>query len=236
MRRHGTNLTAVAAILGGTVLGAGATMALASAKHADRHGHGNGRQQTIIVCRSEGAAPTSASVTIEGTAGETSVTVTKQRPSRDRRHVRKRRRCRRIVTTDVSRHRDVSFEHLHAGATTPHFDRERVRVRLEEARRCSQAARERLQQAQARAEEVQARAGDVQAEAQVRAQEAQARAQQAQVRAQEAQAQAQVIREAMTELRGQAGSGIDSADLERLRALLADFRERRHSREQGSSN
>lgn len=229
MRRHGTNLTAVAAILGGTVLGAGATMALASAKHADRHGHGKGRQQTIIVCRSEGAVPTSASVTIEGTAGETSVTVTKQRPSRDRRHVRKRRRCRRIVTTNVSRHRDVSFEHLHAGATTPHFDRERVRVRLEEARRRSHVARERLQQAQARAEEVQARAEDMQAEAQ-------ARAQQAQVRAQEAQARAQVIREAMTELRGQAGSSIDSADLERLRALLAEFRERRHSREQGSSN
>ena len=190
MRRHGTNFTALAAILGGAVMGAGATMALANAtdEYADLHRHGTERGHTIVVC--ENGAPFSSSMTISRTTGETSIAVAEYRPPQDRRPVRKRRRCRRIVTTDVGHQAQ-----LHS----------------------------RLQEVQARAQEVQ-----------VRVQAAQVRAEEAQVRARQAQVRAQKLREAMTELREDAGSTIDTADLERLRAIIAEVREQRRAHDQSS--
>ena len=249
MRRHGTNFTAVAAILGGTALGAGATMALASANHGERHRHGRGGQQTIIVCESEGGASASSSVTVHGTKGEASVVVTEQRPSRDRRHVRKRRRCRRIVTTEFGQHQRVDRIRLHADGAAhaplepPHFDQERIRLRIEEARMRSEEARMRAQEVRARAQEVRARAQEVGAraqEVQTRAQEAQTRAQEARTRAQEVQARAERLRQVMKEWQDEAGSDMHPADLERLRerlrAALAEFGAQRDSPKPGTGN
>ena len=232
MRRHGTNFTAVAAILGGTALGAGATMALAAANHGERHRHGRGDQQTIIVCESEGGASASSSVTVHGTKGEASVVVTEQRPSRDRRHVRKRRRCRRIVTTEFGQHQRVDRLRLHADGVAhaplepPHFDQERIRLRIEEVRKRSEEARARAQEVRARAQEVQ-----------TRVQEAQTRAQEAWTRSQEARARAERLRQVMKEWQDEAGSDMNPADLERLRAALAaEFGARRNSHEPGTGN
>ncbi len=210
MRRHGTNFTAVAAILGGTALGAGATVALASANHGERHRHGRGDQQTIIVCESEGGASASSSVTVHGTKGEASVVVTEQRPSRDRRHVRKRRRCRRIVTTEFGRHQRVDRIRLHADGAAhapmepPPFDQERIRLQIEEAR--------------------------------MRSEEARMRAQEVRARAQEARARAETLRQVMKEWQDEAGSDMNPADLERLRAALAEFGAQRNSPKPGTGN
>ena len=240
MRRHGTNFTAVAAILGGTALGAGATMALASANHGERHRHGRADQQTIIVCESEGEASASSSVTVHGTKGEASVVVTEQRPSRDRRHVRKRRRCRRIVTTEFGRHQRVDRIRLHADGAAhapmepPHFDQERIRLRIEEARKRSDEVRARAQEVQTRVQE-----------AQTRAQEAQTRAEEFQTRAREAQARAERLGQVMKEWQDEAGSNMNPADMnpadlerlrERLQAALAEFGAQRNSPKPGTGN
>lgn len=168
MQRHRTDLMAVAAIVGGAVVGLGATMAFGG-KHDHGHGHGHwhGKGHShAVVCETTGS---SSQVAVKFRVRDQSGSVTEYRPPRDQRPVRKRRRCRRIVT-DVDHQVELRFRadrlHFrtdwgdpdHAGAQ---IDRERRRARAEALRERAAQLRERAEAARERAAQVRERAGEV---------------------------------------------------------------------------
>ena len=193
MQRHGTDLMAAAAIVGGAVVGLGATMAFGG-KHDHGHGHGHwhGKGHShAVVCETTGS---SSQVAVKFRVRDQSGSVTEYRPPRDQRPVRKRRRCRRIVT-DVDHQVELRFRadrlHFrtdwgdpdHAGAQ---IDRERRRARAEALRERAAEVRERAAEVRERAAEVRERAGEVReraAQVRERAGEVRERAEEAQERA-----------------------------------------------------
>ena len=168
MQRHGTDLMAAAAIVGGAVVGLGATMAFGG-KHDHGHGHGHwhGKGHShAVVCETTGS---SSQVAVKFRVRDQSGSVTEYRPPRDQRPVRKRRRCRRIVT-DLDHQVELRFRadrlHFrtdwgdpdHMGAQ---IDRERRRARAEALRERAAEVRERAAQVRERAGEARERAGEV---------------------------------------------------------------------------
>ena len=191
MRRHGTNFTALAAILGGAVMGAGATMALANATDGVR-----------------GAAPTRNGA---------------------RAHDRRVRKRGAVLVVDDDKQDDGGDVYRRSPSTgRPRTGDPSASGGVAAALVTTDVGHQ--AQLHSRLQEVQARAQEVQ----VRVQAAQVRAEEAQVRARQAQVRAQKLQEAMTELREDAGSTIDDADLERLRAIIAEVREQRRAHDQSS--
>lgn len=196
MQRHGTDLMAAAAIVGGAVVGLGATMAFGG-KHDHGHGHGHwhGKEHShAVVCETTGS---SSQVAVKFRVRDQSGSVTEYRPPRDQRPVRKRRRCRRIVT-DVDHQVELRFRadrlHFrtdwgdpdHAGAQ---IDRERRRARAEALRERAAEVRERAAEVRERAAQVRERAG----EARERAAQVRERAGEVRERGEEAQERAQAL-------------------------------------------
>ena len=196
MQRHGTDLMAAAAIVGGAVVGLGATMAFGG-KHDHGHGHGHwhGKGHShAVVCETTGS---SSQVAVKFRVRDQSGSVTEYRPPRDQRPVRKRRRCRRIVT-DVDHQVELRFRadrlHFrtdwgdpdHAGAQ---IDRERRRARAEALRERAAEVRERAAEVRERAAQVRERAG----EARERAAQVRERAGEVRERGEEAQERAEAL-------------------------------------------
>ena len=218
MQRHRTDLMAVAAIVGGAVVGLGATMAFGG-KHDHGHGHGHwhGKGHShAVVCETTGS---SSRVAVKFRVRDQSGSVTEYRPPRDQRPVRKRRRCRRIVT-DVDHQVELRFRadrlHFrtdwgdpdHAGAQ---IDRERRRARAEALRERAAQLRERAEAARERAAQVRERAAEVRE-----------RAGEARERGEEARERAEALRERAAELRERAGEARERGEeaQERAEALL----------------
>lgn len=201
MQRHGTDFMAAAVIAGGAVVGLGATMAFGGKhghSHHHYHGHHHGKGHShAVVC--ETTVTPSSDVAVKFWVRDQSGSVTEYRPPKDRRPVRKRKRCRRIVTDADHRvefrlHADrLHFRTNWGDANHPrgHVDRERLRERAEMLRERAVEARERAAEARQRADAARER-GE---EALRRAREARERAVEARERGEEARERAEAARE-----------------------------------------